>query len=251
MSRTDQIHGVAPVMLLDQILRNKIFNSVYYKAQCFALDAETIMDKATELTHVGGTYGGVQKPTPFLCLSLKMLQIQPDREIVLEYLRQQDFKYLTALAAFYVRLTFPAKEVYLTLEPLYNDFRKVRVRRPDGATEVSYIDQFVDDLLRENVVCSTVLPLLQKRQTLEESDGLPLRVSALEDEIEWVEEPVQPSAPRDRSRSRHKKEELGIGGKNPQKLPGEETDEYWINLRAQLGLKPLPKPTDHSSEPPQ
>lgn len=237
------MHGVNPVMLLDQIVRNKIFNCQYYKAQCFALDAESIVDRAVELTHVGGTYGGMQKPTPFLCLTFKLLQIQPEREVVLEYLRQAEFKYLTALGAVYVRLTYPSKDIYTLLEPLYNDFRKLRYRKTDGSTELTHMDQFADELLRNEVMCSTVLPLLPKRQVLEETQGLPLRVSALQDEIEWVEE-AKPLAPRERSRSRQKRDELGVGGKNPQKQPNEESDEYWINLRAQLGLKPVAKPED-------
>jgi len=236
----EQVHGVNPVMLLDQILRSKVFNCQYYKAHCFALDAESIVDRAVDITHVGGTYGGMQKPTPFLCLTLKLLQIQPEREVVLEYLRQEEFKYLTALGALYVRLTCPAKDVYTLLEPLYNDFRKLRYRKSDGSTEITHMDEFADDLLRSEVACSTVLPLLPRRQTLEETQSLPVRISALQDEIEWVEE-TQPTAPRARSRSRQKREDLGAGGKNPQKLPNAESDEYWINLRAQLGLKPVSK----------
>lgn len=64
--------------------------------------AATLIDKAIELTHVGGTYGGSRKATPFLCLILKLLQIQPSRDIVLEYIRNEDFKYLRALGAFYL-----------------------------------------------------------------------------------------------------------------------------------------------------
>ena len=32
------------------------------------------------------------KPTRFLCLILKMLQIQPEKEIVVEYIRNPDYK---------------------------------------------------------------------------------------------------------------------------------------------------------------
>ena len=236
------------VMLLDQILRNKIFNSVYYKTHCFALDAESILDKAVEVTHVAGTYGGLQKPSPFVCLVLKLLQIQPEREVVLEYLRQPDFKYLTALSALYIRLTYPAKDIYTLLEPLYNDFRNLRYRQSDGSTSLLHMDEYIDDLLRNEVVCSIVLPVLPKRQILEETQNLPVRVSALQDEIEWVEVESKPSGVRNRSRSRQKREELGVGGKNPQKLPNEDSEEYWINLRAQLGLKPVPRPEDSETK---
>jgi pre-mRNA-splicing factor 38A len=51
----------------------KIYNDPYTKEHCFAITAETIVDKAFELTSIGGTYGGNRRPTKFLCLLLKML----------------------------------------------------------------------------------------------------------------------------------------------------------------------------------
>lgn len=38
------------------------------------------------------------------------------------------FRYLRALAAFYVRLTFDPLNVYEVLEPLLDDYRKLRFR---------------------------------------------------------------------------------------------------------------------------
>ncbi len=40
-----------------------------------------------ELRFVGGVFGGNIKPTPFLCLILKMLQIQPEKDIVVEFIK--------------------------------------------------------------------------------------------------------------------------------------------------------------------
>lgn len=54
--------------------------------------AELLVDKAMEIDHVGGTFGGNIKPTPFLCLVLKMLQIQPEKEIVVEFIKNEDYK---------------------------------------------------------------------------------------------------------------------------------------------------------------
>ena len=56
--------------------------------------AELLVDKAMELRYIGGVYGGNIKPTPFLCLVLKMLQIQPEKDIVVEFISQQDCKYV-------------------------------------------------------------------------------------------------------------------------------------------------------------
>ena len=54
--------------------------------------AESLIDKALELKAIGGVYGN-NKPTEFLCLLLKLLQIQPEKEILLEYLQADEFKY--------------------------------------------------------------------------------------------------------------------------------------------------------------
>ena len=64
-------------LLVHKILRDRIYNSTYWKRDCFALTAETVVDRAVELDYIGGTYGGNGKPTPFLCLILKLLQLQP------------------------------------------------------------------------------------------------------------------------------------------------------------------------------
>lgn len=44
--------------LVEKILRMKIYNSMYWKEHCFALTAESLVDKAVELKYVGGTFGG-------------------------------------------------------------------------------------------------------------------------------------------------------------------------------------------------
>jgi pre-mRNA-splicing factor 38A len=56
------------------------------------LTAETLVDKAIQLTHYGGMYGGMQRPTKFICLILKMLQLQPEKEIIIEFIKNEDYK---------------------------------------------------------------------------------------------------------------------------------------------------------------
>jgi len=56
------------------------------------VSAELLVDKAMQLKYVGGVYGGNIKPAPFLCLILKMLQIQPEKDIIVEFITQHDFK---------------------------------------------------------------------------------------------------------------------------------------------------------------
>lgn len=70
---------------------------MYWKEKCFGLSAESMIDRAVELRCVGGMYGEPNKPTDFICLILKMLQIQPDFDIVVELIRNEDYKYVRLL----------------------------------------------------------------------------------------------------------------------------------------------------------
>lgn len=94
MNQTDpfaeSIHGTNPQNLIEKITRLKIYNCNYWKEQCFGITSESIVDKAVALKYAGGTYAGNVKPTRFLCLILKMLQLQPEKEIVLEYIQNED-----------------------------------------------------------------------------------------------------------------------------------------------------------------
>lgn len=181
------IHNQNPAHLLEKAVRDRVTDSYYWKEQCFAINEATLCDRAVEMTYVGGTYGQ-QKPTPFICLCLKLLQLMPEREIVLEYLHQPDFKYLSALAAFYVRLTFDSKDVYTTLEPLLADYRKLRRRTKDGGYSLTYMDQFVDDLLTKNRVCGTSLRMLPQRSILEDLGQLEMRESPLGEELDEIDD---------------------------------------------------------------
>ncbi|KAJ3562294.1 hypothetical protein NP233_g9668 [Leucocoprinus birnbaumii] len=145
--------------------------------------AASIIDKAIELRAIGGVYGGNQKPTEFLCLLLKLLQIQPEKEILLEYLQADEFKYLRALAALYVRMTFRAVEVYEILEPLLKDYRKLRLRNMNGYA-LTFFDEFVYELLTEERVCDIILPRIPKRQILEETVTMGVYGVAAEAEAE-------------------------------------------------------------------
>jgi pre-mRNA-splicing factor 38A len=86
------VHGTNPEFLIEKVARSRIQDCLFWKESCFALNAETILDRAVELDAIGGHYSGVQKPTAFLCLTLKMLQIVPEPEIVDLYLQQTEFK---------------------------------------------------------------------------------------------------------------------------------------------------------------
>jgi pre-mRNA-splicing factor 38A len=138
------IHGTDPQNLVEKIVRNRIHAAKYWNEDCFGLDggkvvsslltitAATLTDKAMDLREVGGTYGGNYKATPFLCLVLKMLQLAPPKEIAVELINAEDHKYMRCLGAFYLRLTGKPVDVYVYLEALYNDYRKLRWRTASG-----------------------------------------------------------------------------------------------------------------------
>ncbi|XP_041507600.1 pre-mRNA-splicing factor 38A-like isoform X1 [Microtus oregoni] len=155
------IHGTNPQYLVEKIIRTRIYESKYWKEECFGLTAELVVDKAMELRFVGGVYGGNIKPTPFLCLTLKMLQIQPEKDIIVEFIKNEDFKYVRMLGALYMRLTGTAIDCYKYLEPLYNDYRKIKSQNRNGEFELLHVDEFIDDLLHSERVCDIILPRLQ------------------------------------------------------------------------------------------
>jgi len=193
------IHGQNPQFLVETVIRNRIWESTYWKEHCFALTAESLIDRAIELRCIGGVYGN-QRPTEFLCLLLKLLQLQPEKEILIEYLRADEFKYMRALAAMYIRLTFRAVEVYEILEPLMKDYRKLRYRDMAGYT-LTHFDEFVYNLLTEERVCDIILPRIAKRQTLEENGDIGPRKSRLLDAMEGKSEDEGSGRSRSTTRS--------------------------------------------------
>jgi pre-mRNA-splicing factor 38A len=182
------VHGTNPQNLVEKILRMRIYDHAYWKEHCFALSAETLVDKAVDIQYVGGTYGGNRSPTPFICLILKMLQIQPDKEIIVELIKNEEYKYVRALGAFYMRLVGKPVDIYQYLEPLYNDYRKIRYRSHEGF-QITHMDEFVDKCLSDETFCDIALPSFPKRNVLEDNNFLAPRISVLDDEFTETNEP--------------------------------------------------------------
>jgi pre-mRNA-splicing factor 38A len=160
------VMGTDPQNLMEYITRQKIYDSRFWKEECFGLTAADVLEKtATTLSCIGGTYGGNHRPSKFLCLILKLLQLQPDLDLVLEFINQDHFKYVRALGAFYLRLTARPVDIHEALEPLYSDYSKLRFR---GVTEwkLMHMDEFVDELFTQPFACSIAMPRLPHRETL-------------------------------------------------------------------------------------
>lgn len=75
------------------------------------------------------------------------------------------FRYVRALGAFYLRLVHSSLDCYNYLEPLLNDYRKLRSMNRNGQFELTHMDEFIDNLLREDRINDIVLPRIQKRFT--------------------------------------------------------------------------------------
>lgn len=176
-------NGVNPAKIMEKAVMDRIVDSYFYQEQCFAVNEADIIDRVVEhVSFIAGTLGMEQKPSPFLCLAFKLLELQPSDEVIQEYLQYggENFKYLRALAVFYVRMTRASKEVYEMLEPFLADKRKLR-RKKRAGTSLTYMDDFVDELLTKDRVCATSLKMLTKREILEELEVLEPRVSPLGD----------------------------------------------------------------------
>ncbi|KAF1968467.1 PRP38-domain-containing protein [Bimuria novae-zelandiae CBS 107.79] len=236
------VRGQNPALVLEKGTRERVVESIYWKESCFGLNLATLCDRAAALNAVGGTYGVSGKPTPFICLALKLLALAGDKEkdIILEMLNYRDeeddeeeeekengetheeernghvkditklnpFKYLRVLAAFHIRLTWEPAQVYKTLEPLLLDYRKVRRRKKDGFT-LTTIDSLVSTMLGmdENSdkaprLFGTVLPALPPRSLLEDLDLLEPRESPLQDEVDAMVDTMDEDDVRSRG-SRH------------------------------------------------
>ena len=70
-------------------------------------------------------------------------------------------RYVRVLGALYLRLVGTSLEVYNYLEPLYNDYRKLKIMSRGGEFQLSHVDEFVDKLLHEDRACDIILPRIQ------------------------------------------------------------------------------------------
>lgn len=184
--------------LIPGILRDKITGSRYWKEHCFALNTESLIDRAAELEFVGFSYGGYNRPTPFLCLLAKMIQLEPDIETLTAYLdfsvgnptnnsdkQKRDLRYFRALTLSYIRLVGKSHVVYRLLESNTSDYRSLVVLEPSGEFSKISVDEYIDLLLHPDnpPVWGFIFPMLTKRATLVSRKDLGEYVSPLGSEL--------------------------------------------------------------------
>ncbi|GAX11206.1 pre-mRNA-splicing factor 38A [Fistulifera solaris] len=178
------LSGSDPQNLMEYITRQKIYDSRFWKEECFGLSVADVLEKAAQkLQCIGGL------PTKFLALALKLLQVHPETELVIEsFIQQEEFKYVRALGCFYVRMTGSPPDIYEALEPLYRDRRKLRVwSAASQEWSILHMDEYIHQLLDpKNNILGLALPRLPQRRALQEAGYLAEgpRPTALIDKLE-------------------------------------------------------------------
>ncbi|KAI3658829.1 hypothetical protein MP638_005835 [Amoeboaphelidium occidentale] len=188
--------------LIEKIIRERIYESVFYKQHCYTAKLTDLLQKASTgnncIKYVGTTFGGNTQPTPFICFLFRLLHYPQLSLGAVVYCLDRigsEYKYVRALFALYLRMTLPslnsvaAVEVYKLLEPLYQDYRKLRRRRRmDGSFDLIRMDEYIESLLLLNGKedFPLALPPLTKREVLEEIGQLEKRVSPLQKEYELL-----------------------------------------------------------------
>lgn len=159
--------------LVEPIVRHRVQDSLFYKQYLHLTNEQTILNVIVDhVQFVGGTDSG-NRPSPFLCCLVRLLEIEPSSEIMELYLTQNgfnEFKYLTALSLVYCRMVrgsnfFELYDRYIT------DFRKLRFQDKQfqviNGVPVHYsikcMDELVDDLIESERVVDIKIPHLAPR----------------------------------------------------------------------------------------
>lgn len=159
--------------LVEPIVRHRVQDSLFYKQYLHLTNEQTILNVIVDhVQFVGGTDSN-NRPSPFLCCLVRLLEIEPSSDIVELYLTQNgfnEFKYLTALSLVYCRMVRGSKffELY---DRYIVDFRKLRYQdkqfRVVNGVPIHYsikcMDELVDDLIENERVVDIKIPHLGPR----------------------------------------------------------------------------------------
>ena len=133
-----------------------------------------------EIKYIGGMNHYSNQLTDFICLFIKLLQLNPVEEIIDEYLSDPDLKYLRALTALFIRFAYPPVKIYTKLEKLYRDYKDFVILKSKGYA-IIHMDEYIDSLLNGEIELS--LPKIPKRSVLKENGLLQPYISILENEL--------------------------------------------------------------------
>lgn len=76
---------------------------------------------------------------------------------------QKQHRHFLRTGAFYLRLVGKPLEVYQYLEPLYNDYRRIRIRTEEGHFALTHVDELMDEMLRNEYLFDIALPRVPNR----------------------------------------------------------------------------------------
>lgn len=162
--------------LLETIVRNRIKDSIFYKQYLYLTNEQTILPVIIDRVKYIKGLDNNNRPSPFICCLLRLLEINPPNKIIQLYLKYPQFKYLTALILIFIRLTKPAIEIYTIFDGYYTNYRKLRTQLTTPKFDngipinfgISHIDELVDELIIKDRVVDIILPRLASRETLVE-----------------------------------------------------------------------------------
>lgn len=172
--------------LVEPIVRHRVQDSLFYKQYLHLSNEQTILQVIVDQVHyIGGTDSN-NRPSPFLCCLVRLLEIEPSPEIVDLYLSQngyQEFKYLTALALIYNRMVMGSR-FFVDFDRYITDYRKLRVQNKQFKMVndlpvrylIKHMDEWVDDLLENERVVDIKIPHLAPRLFYVERDEAQERV---------------------------------------------------------------------------
>ncbi|KAI5959707.1 hypothetical protein KGF57_002044, partial [Candida theae] len=117
--------------LVEPIIRHRIHDSKFYKQHLYLANESTILPIITKHVHYISGVDSMGRPSPFLQCLLRMLELEPSKEIIKVYsdqLSYNEFKYLTALTLLYIRLVYTSEEIYNIFDQHAQDYRKLRIK---------------------------------------------------------------------------------------------------------------------------
>lgn len=163
--------------LVETIIRHRIKDSIFYKQYLYLTNEQTILPVIIKHVKYIGGLDSNNRPSPFICCLLRLLEINPSSDIINLYLTQLEFKYLVCLALLFIRLTRSSQEIYSVFDNYWTNYSKLRtlLQTPEFINgmpinySVTYMDQFIDDLLRKQRVVDLILPRVEKRSKLVDS----------------------------------------------------------------------------------
>ncbi|WPK24558.1 hypothetical protein PUMCH_001837 [Australozyma saopauloensis] len=178
--------------LVEPIIRHRVQDSLFYKQYLHLTNEQTILSVIAEHVHfIGGTDSN-NRPSPFLCSLVRLLEIEPSKEILELYLTQNgynEFKYLTAMTLLYCRMV-TGSTFFSFFDRYITDYRKLRFqdksfRLVDGVPihySIKCMDEWVDDLVEQERIVDIKIPYLAPRLFYVERGEVSERVYGVADE---------------------------------------------------------------------